>query len=144
MELISLRAKNINFCKGCMACVETHKCVLKDDANEIVSKMHEADVIVWATPIYYYEMSGQMKTMIDRCNPLYGGNYRFTDIYMLSSAAEDAPETPQRAVSGLQGWIECFGRASLKGTEFAGGVTAPGEIKGHIALAEAYEMGKNV
>jgi len=144
VELICLRDKEIKYCMGCLACQKTGKCVIEDDAPEITVKMHYADVIVWASPIYYYEMSGQMKTMIDRGNPLYGGDYRFTDIYMLTSAAEDSPEVPRRAISGLQGWIDCFERASLKGSVFAGGVNMPGDIRGHKALAEAYEMGKTV
>lgn len=143
VEIINLRDKEIKFCMGCLACQRTGKCVIKDDAPSITAKMHDADVIVWATPIYYYEMSGQMKTMIDRGNPLYGSDYRFTDIYMLTSAAEDEPGVPEKAISGLQGWIDCFGRASLRGSVFAGGVNMPGDIKGHKALAEAYMMGKN-
>ncbi len=106
--------------------------------------MHDADVICWATPIYYYEMSGQMKTLIDRGNPLYRSDYHFRDIYMLSAAAEDEPEVPERAVAGLTGWIDCFENAQLKGTVFAGGVTSMGEIEGHPALQKAYEMGKKV
>ncbi len=144
VELVCLRDKEIKYCMGCLACQKTGKCVIKDDAPELTAKMHDADVIAWVTPIYYYEMSGQMKTMIDRGNPLYGSNYKFTDIYMLTSAAEDEPEVPQRAISGLQGWIDCFERASLKGTVFAGGVTMPDDIKGHKALADAYNMGKSI
>ena len=50
--------------------------------------MNEADVIAFATPIYYYEMSGQLKTMLDRSNPLFGTDYRFRDIYLFTSAAD--------------------------------------------------------
>lgn len=144
VEIINLRDKEIKFCRGCLACQKNGKCVIHDDAPAITAKMHDADVIVWATPIYYYEMSGQMKTMIDRGNPLYGSDYRFTDIYMLTSAAEDDTYVPERAVAGLQGWIDCFERARLAGSVFAGGVGAPGEVTGHKALAEAYGLGKSV
>lgn len=144
VELITLRDKDLKFCKGCLACTKTHRCVIQDDAAAITAKMHDADVIVWATPIYYYEMCGQMKTMIDRGNPLYDSDYRFTDIYMLSSAAEDEPGVPDRALSGLQGWIDCFERASLVGSVFVGGVTSPGDIDGHPVLAEAYQSGYKI
>lgn len=144
VELISLRDKDIRFCRGCLACQKTHKCVIADDAPAIVAKMHDADVIAFASPIYYYEMSGQLKTLLDRANPLYPSDYRFRDIYMLTSAAEDEPSTPERAVSGLTGWIDCFAKARLAGTVFAGGVNDPGEVKGHPALAEAYTAGKNI
>lgn len=91
---ISLHDKTISFCKGCFACLETHRCVIHDDADIIREKMLHADVIVFATPIYYYEMSGQMKTMLDRGNPLYSADYAFRDIYMLSTAAEDEEYVP--------------------------------------------------
>lgn len=144
VERVYLRDKNIGFCKGCLACVNTNRCVIKDDAAEIVEKMLAADVIVFATPIYYYEMSGQMKTLLDRGNPMYSADYAFRDIYLLTSAAEDEEDVPKRAVSGLEGWIECFPKARLAGTVFAGGVNAMGDIQGHSSLKLAYDMGKNV
>ena len=144
VEKVYLRDKNIGFCKGCLACVNTNRCVIKDDAAEIVEKMLAADVIVFSTPIYYYEMSGQMKTLLDRGNPMYSADYAFRDIYLLTSAAEDEENVPKRAVSGLEGWIECFPKARLAGTVFAGGVTAVGEIKGRPSLKLAYDMGKTV
>lgn len=156
VEKVNLREKNIQFCKGCLACQRdgvkemflagdcSKACVIKDDAAAIVQKMHDADVICWATPIYYYEMSGQMKVMIDRGNPLYTTDYKFRDIYLLTTAAENEPDTPKRAETGLSGWIDCFPKCSLKGTVFCGGVTSPGDIKDNDKLNEAYEMGKNI
>lgn len=144
VEKIVLRGKEISFCLGCLACQKTQKCVIQDDARPIVAKMLDADVIAFATPIYYYEMSGQLKTLLDRANPLYTSDYRFRDIYMLTSAAENEPTTPKRAITGLTGWIDCFEKARLSGTVFAGGVNEPDEIKGHPALAEAYEAGKKI
>lgn len=144
VETVFFREKNIGFCKGCLACTKTNRCVTKDDAAELVEKMMAADVIAFATPIYYYEMSGQMKTLLDRGNPMYSADYAFRDIYLLSTAAEDGEDVPKRAVNGLEGWIECFPKARLAGTVFAGGVNAVGDIKGHSAMNEAYEMGKTI
>ena len=100
VELISLKNKTIAFCKGCLACQQTGHCVIKDDANAITDKMLEADVVAWATPIYYYEMSGQMKTMIDRANSLFPKDYKFRDVYLLTAAAEDEPDVDEGAVRG--------------------------------------------
>lgn len=144
VEKVSLRGKKISFCQGCMACMKLQKCVIADDAVDIAAKMGQADVLVFATPIYYYEMSGQMKTMLDRANPLYTSDYRFRDVYMLTTAAEDAPNVPDRAVSGLQGWIDCFEKARLAGSVFAGGLNGPGEVAGHPALDTAREMGGRI
>lgn len=144
VTFISLKDKHISFCRGCLACQKTQKCVIQDDANEIVEMMKNADVIVFSTPIYYYEMSGQMKTLLDRANPLYTADYRFKDIYLLTVAAEDDPSTPNRAKEGLQGWIDCFDGVSLKYCVFAGGVNNPNSIQNHIALVQAYQMGKEI
>lgn len=144
VEKISLTGRNIGFCQGCLACLKTGRCVLKDDAPAITEKIHDADVLVFATPIYYYEMSGQMKTMLDRANSLYGSDYRFTDVYFLSAAAEEEEGTDRRAVQGLEGWIDCFERARLAGTVFSGGVTAPGDIQQHPALEKAWKLGASL
>ncbi len=103
--------------------------------------MKNADVIAFATPIYYYEMSGQMKTLLDRANPLFPSDYKFRDIYFLASAAENEEDAMDKAVSGLGGWIDCFEKASLKGVVKAIGVTDEGDIEGNASLKEAYEMG---
>ena len=96
VEKITLAGKTISFCKGCLACQKLGKCVIKDDVNDIMQKILEADVVCWATPIYYYEMSGQMKTLIDRMNAMYSLDYKFRDIYLLTTAAEDEPDVPRQ------------------------------------------------
>ncbi len=144
VELISLRGKEIKFCIGCLSCQKTGACVFKDDVPAIMDSVLEADVVCWATPIYYYEMSGQMKTLIDRMNAMYPKDYRFRDIYLLTTAAEDEESTPKRAEGGLQGWIDCYAKCSLKGHLFGGGVNDAGDINGNAKLQEAFEMGKNI
>ena len=141
---VTLKNKTIAFCKGCLACLQKGQCIINDDANETVEKMKSADVIVWATPIYYYEMTGQMKTLMDRANSLYGSDYSFRDIYLLSSAAEDEEDTDKTALNSLNGWIACYEKAHFAGKVFAGGITSPNEIQGHKALKEAYDMGKSI
>lgn len=141
VEKISLDGKDIRFCRGCLACQKLGKCVIHDDVNSIMQKVLQADIIVWATPIYYLEMSGQMKVLIDRMNAMYTLNYQFRDIYMLTVAAEEDLEVPQRAEAGLTGWIACFPKSRLAGTLFCGGMTAPCSINGHPKLNEAYKMG---
>ena len=142
VEEISLKDKNIVFCKGCLACLKLGECVIKDDANSITEQIKQADVIVWATPIYYYEMSGQMKVMIDRANSLYETDYQFRDVYLLSTAAENEDGVDHRAINGLKGWVACYPKSHFAGSVFAGGVDGPNTIKDHPALKKAYEMGK--
>ena len=144
VEKITLCGKSIGFCKGCLACQKLGKCVIDDDANAIMQKVLEADVVCWATPIYYYEMSGQMKVLIDRMNAMYSLDYKFRDVYMLTTAAEDEPEVPKRAEAGLTGWIDCYPKSRLVGTLFCGGVDAPRTIWGSVKSQEAYQLGKNI
>ena len=85
-----------------------------------------------------------MKTLLDRLNPLYTSDYHFRRVYMLSTAAEDEPTTPQKAETGLLGWVDCFEKAQLAGCLFYGGIDKPGEAAGkNEELEEAYEFGKN-
>lgn len=144
VEKVTLKGKRISFCNGCLTCQKTGRCAISDDAVEIAEKMRNADVIVFSTPIYYYGMCGQMKTMLDRANALFALDYKFRDIYMLMTAADNEASVQEKTVNGIQGWIDCFEKAQLAGTVFAGGVTGPGEIAEHHALKEAYEMGKNI
>ena len=68
----------------------------------IVEQMRQADVLVFATPIYFYEMSGQMKTLLDRTNPLFPGEYAFRDIYLLAASADEEASSMDVQESDLQ------------------------------------------
>ena len=145
VEQISLKGKEIKFCIGCLSCQKTQKCVLKDDAVQIAEKVKEAETLVFSTPIYYYEMSGQMKTLLDRLNPLYPSDYKFRKVYMLSVATEDEDYVPEKAVSGLQGWVDCFEKAEFAGSLFCGGISDPNEAASNVnALDRAYQFGSTL
>ena len=144
VETVYLREMQLGFCKGCFACLKLGHCVINDDAVDIVARMHEADVLVFATPVYYYCVSGQLKTLLDRANPLYDGDYAFRKAYLLATAADDAPETFEGTEKAVQGWVDCFPRCTLAGTVFAGGVNEIGEIAGRPALEQAYQMGREI
>ena len=145
VEFVSLIGKKIDFCIGCLTCQLTQECVIKDDANEIAEKVKNADVVVYATPVYYYEMSGQMKTLIDRMNCLFPSDYKFRDVYILAASAEDEESAMDGAVKGVQGWVDCFEKATLAGVIRGTGLTETGEAKkDEEILKKAYEMGKSV
>jgi len=143
-EFVTLQDKEIKFCKGCLACQKIGACVIKDDANAIVEKMKNADVIVFSSPIYYYEMAGQLKTLLDRGNSLYASDYKFRDIYFLAAAADTNSHAADIAVNGIKGWVACFSRAQFKGAVLAAGAEAVGDIQNNPAMKQAFEMGKNV
>jgi multimeric flavodoxin WrbA len=71
VEMVLLREKNVEPCRGCNTCYGTGMpCVIHDDMEAIVSKMLEADSIVLATPNFFYNVSGLLKNFIDRTNSL--------------------------------------------------------------------------
>lgn len=145
VEFPPLSSKDIGFCVGCWGCLKTKSCVVNHDkAEEAVQKIKDVDVVVFATPIYYYEMSGQMKTLLDRTNCLHTADYRFRDIYLLTTAESTDPHTPEHAIGELEGLLKMFKKAQLKGTVFAGGTSDVGTIVGHPELEEAREMERRV
>lgn len=145
VETIGLSKKNIEFCNACLACLPTHRCVKKDDMENIVTKMKDAEVLVFATPIYFYGMSGQMKTFLDRTNPLYSADFKFRDIYLLAASADPNKTAIEGAVKGMEGWISCFPKTRLAGTLHGAGIDELGEIqKLPEVIREAFEMGEKV
>ena len=142
---LSLKEKKLGFCKGCLACQSTGKCVIRDDMDELLPLVKDADVLILATPVYYYGMSGQLKTFLDRCNPLYIAEYRFREVYLLTTSAEDGEEVYQTTKAGVQGWIDCFPKASLAGLVSGGGVNNPNEVSFHPELLKrARKLGEQI
>lgn len=142
VEFVTLKDKDIKFCKGCLACQKLGHCVINDDANAITEKMKNAEVIVWATPVYYYEMSGQMKTLIDRANSLFSADYKFREIYVIATAADGSQGVVQTVLNGVNGWIACFSGVKLCGYIDGCGLEAPNDVKSNEKLLdEAYQMG---
>ncbi|MBE6007892.1 MAG: flavodoxin family protein [Lachnospiraceae bacterium] len=145
-EYVTLQDKTISFCKGCNACQHGQKpCVIKDDAVEIAEKIKNADVVAFATPIYFYEMAGQMKTMLDRCYPLYAIGHSFKDVYLIATSASPEEKAMDGAIKGLEGWVECSEGAHLAGVVKGVGIEFAGDaFKNNDMLQIAYDMGKNV
>lgn len=144
VEKIFLANKNIGFCRGCGVCNDTYKCVQKDDMKEILDKMVKADVIVLATPVYFYSMDGQMKTFIDRTVPRYT---EITDkeFYFIMTAADTDEKMLHRTMETFRGFTEdCLDRAKEAGIIYGAGAWKVGEIQSTPSYNEAYEMGKNV
>ena len=146
VEKIFLHDKTIHYCTGCSTCSLNGKpCPQKDDATRIALKMVAADVIVLATPVYFYAMSAQLKTLIDRCCGLYT---QMTDkeFYFIAAGAESETESEKLAhvFDNLMGFLDCLKRPIVKGKIMATGVWHVGDIKGNPAAVEAYEMGKTL
>ena len=145
VEKICLHGKRIQFCRGCLACQKTKQCVIDDDMGPVLEKLARADAVVFATPIYFYEMCGQMKTLLDRTNPLFPADYAFRDVYLLATAADGDEAAMDGAVKGLEGWIACFDKARLAGVVRGAGADGIGAIRNcPAALEKARNLGRGV
>jgi len=144
-EKIFLRDKKINYCTGCGFCNTNDytKCAQQDDINDIMDKMESADVIVFSSPIYFYAISGQMKTFIDRACSRYT-HLLNKEFYYILTAADSSQGAIQFALGEFKGLMACLNNPTEKGCLFAGGVWQKGEINGTPYLRQAYEMGKNI
>lgn len=145
VEKIFLRDKKINYCTGCGFCNTNDytACSQKDDMALILDKIVIADVIVMATPVYFYTMDGQMKTFIDRCCARYT-HISNKDFYFIATAADVRPQALERTFDGFRGFIACLENAREAGLLYGAGVWNMGEINDTNSMKEAYEMGKKV
>lgn len=144
VEKIYVNDKKINFCRGCGVCNTTHKCIQKDDMAEVLEKMIAADVIVMATPVYFYCMNGQMKTLIDRTVPRYT-EISNKDFYFIVAAADNSHANMEKTLEAFRGFTDdCLDGAREKGVIYGTGAWNIGDIKSQPVMKEAYEMGKNI
>lgn len=143
VEKIFLGDHKILYCTGCGVCNTTHVCPLKDDMASILDQMVKADVLVMATPVYFYAMCGQMKTLIDRVCPRYTeiSNKKF---YFIVTAADTNQAAMKRTIEGFRGFTECLDKPDEKGVIYGVGAWKKGEIDTSPAMQQAYSFGKSV
>jgi len=143
-EKLRIAELNIGYCSACYACKKNGRCVKQDDMALVIEKMKIADVIVLATPVYFYTMSAQLKTVIDRT---LGGaqtpGLENKEFYLIATAADDKAAM-ERTIDGLRAYLECLQGAKEKGVIYGAGAWQLGDIKQNPAMREAYEMGKSL
>ena len=116
---------------------------MKDRLNEILDKVIEADVLVFASPTYYYSISGTLKNFIDRTYAKFT-KIKNKDFYYIGSCTDDDKETIDRCVETVKGFIDCVENVNLKGFVYGISLTDVGDAKYSETYNEAYEMGKNI
>lgn len=138
---IFLKDKSINYCMGCGTCFNRDKaCPQKDDMAGILDQMIASDVIVMATPVYFYTMCGQMKTLIDRTCARYT-EISNKDFYFIVTAADNNIPAMERTIEEFRGFTDCLDQPNEKGVIYGVGAWNKGEVKGSKAMTEAFEMG---
>ena len=143
-EKIFLGDKEINYCIACDTCKRNSSiCDHDDDMAEVLDKMIAADVIVMATPVYFYTMDAQMKTLIDRTYSRYM-EIKNKDFYFIATAAVTRKQALERTIEGFRGFTSVLNGAKEKGIIYGTGAWNIGDIKGSSAMTEAYEMSKAI
>ena len=143
VDLISLRENKINFCIACYGCENTGVCIQNDGMNEILDKIVDTDVLVLASPIYMYDVCGQLKTFIDRILPKYT-EIKNKDLYFIATCAEDDKNAISSAIQTVNGLIDCLEDVRLKEIVYGTGLYDIGEATDSKAYKKAYELGKNI
>ena len=143
-EKIFLRDKEINYCLACDTCQRNGgNCDQDDDMTEVLNKIISSDVIILATPVYFYTMNAQMKTLIDRTYSRYT-EIRNKDFYFITTAAVKSKKALERTIEGFRGFTYVLNGANENGIIYGTGAWNIGDIKGSKAMPEAYDMGKAV
>lgn len=143
VETLFLADYHIAYCLGCGKCMERKDgtCVQQDDMADILDKMEEADVIVFATPVYFYNMCAQMKTLLDRTCPRYQA-FSGKEFYLILTAAETDREIMETAIQSFQGYFNCIEAPIQKEVLFGLGVYETHEIESLPIMQEAYDLGR--
>lgn len=143
VQKIDLRSKKLSPCRACYGCMETHKCVIRDDMAEVFQAMLQADVIVLSSPVYFYSVSAQMKMLIDRClvnhKALKGKQF-----YFIVTAADPQHEAADGTLAAFHGFVRCIPEGEEKGVIYGTGTWDKGDVYKHPSYEHAYLMGKGI
>lgn len=142
-EKISLSTMKLNPCTACYGCRNTGRCVQKDGMEEALEKLIQSDVILFATPVYFYSMDAQMKMFIDRCLPRYQ-EIRNKDFYFAVAAGNSRREAMEPALAGFRGYLDCLPGAKEKAVFYGTGALEKGEIRELPVMQTVYEVGKRL
>lgn len=143
VDMIRIMDQNISYCRACDGCIRNGgTCILKDDMANILDLYQKADVLVLATPVYFYGISAQMKTFIDRTYPIWQ-HLGKKDVYYIISAGlgEDIVE---KSLGDLNGFVEHLEEYEIKGKLYATNVMDAGIVKDQDIYKQAYEMGNSI
>ena len=144
VEKLRVAEKTVRPCSACYYCASHGgECVHKDDMAGIMQKMIDADVLVLASPVYFYSIDAQLKAVIDRTVA------RWTEVenkefYYITTMADEGEASAETTLACFRGYADCVEGAVEKGAVVAGGVYEVGAVKKTPFMAQAYELGKSV
>ena len=145
VEVMSIHDYKVNPCMGCNACFrsEHHLCAQKDDMSVIYVKMAHADMLVTASPVYFYGLSAQLKAVIDRCHNPVRDTFPIKQMALLLVGAATLSELFDSILVQYQLCLNFF-KLEDAGRVLVRGVKDKGDIKNTNALNEAFELGQHI
>lgn len=143
VEKVRIADLKIGYCTGCYACQKTGKCVIRDDAQKVIDKMMAADVIVLASPVYFYSVSAQLKALFDRTVVVYP-NLANKKFYFIITMADTNRRMFDGSLAAMRGFLECCEGSKECGKVCASGVYEKGMVKGTKFMAAARKLGLKV
>lgn len=144
VEKVFLREKKIGYCTACYYCRDHNGvCAIKDDMSAILEQMHRADIIVLASPVYFYSIDAQMKTVIDRTLAQWT-KLKNKEFYYIMTCADEEKEAMDVTLECFRGFAVCLEGSEEKGVVYGTGTYEAGSVKTKKTMKEAYEMGKVV
>lgn len=143
VRFIPLAEKRIGFCRACDVCMRNGgACIQKDDMEDILCAFQQADVVVLATPVYFYGVSTQMKACIDRTYPIWQHLGRKEVYYIVSAGLGE--DIIARSLGDLDGFVEHFEQYEIKGRLYAPNVMEAGAVRTQPVMEAAYQAGLHV
>lgn len=144
VETVRIAEKRIGYCRACYYCRDHGgRCAIADDMAELLDSIIAADVLVLATPVYFYSLSAQLKTVIDRTVARWT-EVRDKDMYYIITAADEEREAADATLAALRGYADCIEGARECGVVLGMGAYERGEIATHPQMGEAYELGRRI
>lgn len=135
--------KNVHPCVACNKCGMNGQCVFKDDFEFIRNNIVDADVVVFATPMYYFGLSTQIKAVIDRFYAINGQIHTPKKAVLIMTYADTSIKEAQPIISHYETLLNYLGWSDA-GKIIASGVWTEGDVNHTQYPKSAYELGKNI
>lgn len=135
--------KDVHPCIACNKCGMNGQCVFKDDFEFIKANIVDADVVVFASPMYYFGISAQIKAVIDRFYAINSQISKPKKAVLLMTYADTSAKEAQPIISHYEALLNYLGWSD-SGKVIASGVWSEGDIKHTQYPQKAYELGKNI
>ena len=139
---------NIKPCQGCFVCRKTGQCVMQDDFQNMFKHIVDADVVVFGSPVYLWQVTAQMKLLWDRLCGLADENYRHRyttkSLIMVYTQGNPNAQAFQTSFQINEEVLKIFGLNVVDTILLAGGVDPNIAANNKELLLLAYEAGKAI